>query len=150
MYRSLQSVTEDSQSWGCGRTYPDNTASTITNRHEKKANNPLSARCSSVSCAGISVQICNNHCLLSPFALSTFPTITQRLCCSGSATGIVFGMYVTDPILNFVATERYVCTRRYTASSSATTGSSSSSSMQSVLLPPPAGRTAAVLIYSSS
>ena len=102
MYRSLQSVTEDSQSRGCGHIYPDYTASTITNCHEKKANNPLSARCSSVSCAGISVQICNNHCLLSPFALSTFPTITQRLCCSGSATGIVFGMHVTDPILNFV------------------------------------------------
>ena len=32
-----------------------------------------------------------------------YPTITtKRLCCSGSATGIVFGVYVTDPILNFV------------------------------------------------
>ena len=35
--------------------------------------------------------------------LSMYPTITtQRLCCSGSATGIGFGMYVTDPVLNFV------------------------------------------------
>ena len=32
-----------------------------------------------------------------------YPTIpTQRPCCSGSATGIVSGMYVTDPILIFV------------------------------------------------
>ena len=37
VYRSLQSVTEDSQSWGCGRIYPDYTASTITNHHEKKS-----------------------------------------------------------------------------------------------------------------
>ena len=38
-----------------------------------------------------------------------YPTITtQRLCCSGSATGIVFGMYVTDPILNFVC-NRFMC-----------------------------------------
>ena len=35
--------------------------------------------------------------------LSTYPTITtQRLCCSGSAAGIVFGVHVTDPIVNFV------------------------------------------------
>ena len=35
--------------------------------------------------------------------LSTYPTITtQRLCCSGSAAGIVFAMYVTDPILQIV------------------------------------------------
>ena len=41
--------------------------------------------------------------------LSMYPTITtQRLCCSGSATGIVFGMYVTDPILNFDVTD--ICT----------------------------------------
>ena len=41
--------------------------------------------------------------------LSMYPTITtQRLCCSGSATGIVFGMYVTDPILNFVC-NRFMC-----------------------------------------
>ena len=116
MYRSLQSVTEDSQSRGCGHIYPDYTASTITNCHEKKANNPLSARCSSVSCcAGISVQFSNNHaCLLSPFALSMYPTITtQRLRCSGSATGIVFGMYVTDPILNFVCNNRCMYTTVY-------------------------------------
>ena len=59
----------------------------------KKAinNNPLSARCSSVSCcAGISVQFNSNHaCLLSPFALSMYPTITtQRLCCSGTLPGL--------------------------------------------------------------
>ena len=32
--RSLRSVTEKSQSWGCGRRHPDYTASTITNSHE--------------------------------------------------------------------------------------------------------------------
>ena len=76
----------------------------------------LSARCSSVSCcAGISVQFSNNHaCLLSPFALSMYPTIiTQRLRCSGSATGIVFGVYVTDPILNFVCNNRCMYTTVY-------------------------------------
>ena len=36
-------------------------------------------------------------------------TIMQRLCCSGSATGIVFGMYVTDPILNFVCNGCMYC-----------------------------------------
>ena len=30
---------------------------------------------------------------------------THRLCCSGSATGIVFRMYVTDPILLCVLTD---------------------------------------------
>ena len=35
--------------------------------------------------------------------LSIYTNITtKRLCCSGSATGIVFGMYVADPIINFV------------------------------------------------
>ena len=35
--------------------------------------------------------------------LSMYPTITtHRPRCSGSATVIVFGMYVTDPILSFV------------------------------------------------
>ena len=66
----LTIVTEDTQSWGCGLIYPDDTASTITNRHEKKNyNNPLSARCSSVRCAGSSIQFSSNYaCLLSPFA----------------------------------------------------------------------------------
>ena len=78
----------------------------------KKSNNPLSARCSSVRCcAGISVQFSNNHaCLLSPFALSMYPTITtQRLCCSVSAAGIVFGTYATDPILKFVRRTTDAC-----------------------------------------
>ena len=43
-----------------------------------------------------------------------YPTITtQRLRCSGSATGIVFGMYVTDPILNFVRNNRCMYTTVY-------------------------------------
>ena len=38
-----------------------------------------------------------------PDCQSMYPTITtQRLCCSGSATEIGFGMYVTDPVLNLV------------------------------------------------
>ena len=102
----------------------------------KKASSPPSAWCFSVSCcAGISEQFSNNNhaCSLSPFALSMYPTITtQRLCCLGSATGLVFGMYVTDPIPNFGCNNRYVCTPRYTASFSAATGSSSS--MQSVVI----------------
>ena len=77
VYRSLPSITEDSQNWGCGRIYPDYTAPTITIRHEKKADNPLSARCSSViCCAGSSVQFSSYYaCLLSPFAyLRTRPS----------------------------------------------------------------------------
>ena len=32
-----------------------------------------------------------------------YPTITtQRLCCSGSTTGIILGIHVTDPILHFM------------------------------------------------
>ena len=147
MYRSLQSVTQDSQSWGCGRIYPDFAAS-ITNRHEKKAINPLSARCYSVGCcAGISLQFNNNHaCLLSRFALSMYPTITtQRLCCSGSATGIVFGMYATDPILNFLrkTTDACTCTTVYGVFCY------NRQQQHAVLFPPPAGRTAAVPIYIS-
>ena len=72
VYRSWQSVTEDSQSWGCGRIYPDYTASIITNRHEKKSyryNNLLSAQCSLSCCAGSGEQFSSNYaCLLSPFA----------------------------------------------------------------------------------
>ena len=32
-------------------------------------------------------------------------TIMQRLCCSGSATGIVCVMYFNDPILNLVCSK---------------------------------------------
>ena len=78
---------------------------------EKSYNNPLSARCSSVSCcAGSSVQFSSNYaCVLSPFAYLYATITTQRLCCSGSVTGVILGIYVTDPILNFVTD---LCTTR--------------------------------------
>ena len=61
--------------------------------------NPLSAQCSSVSCAGSSVRFSSNYaCLLLPFVyLCTRPPPRKRLCCSGSAAGIVFGMLLPIP-----------------------------------------------------
>ena len=90
VYRSLQAITEDSQSWGCGRMQPDLTARSLTATRNA---NPL--QCSSVSCCAGSSSVrfsINYACLLSPLAYLMYTTTTtHRLCCSGSAAGIVYG-----------------------------------------------------------
>ena len=109
VYQSLQSITEDRQSWGSGRIYTDYyTAPTITNRHEKKLTNPLCSGGVLVSVVAVlAAAACDSvvthaqlRVLTVTVCLSLYPTTTtQRLCCFFRATlpGL-FWYVVADPI----------------------------------------------------
>ena len=113
VYRSLLSVTEDRQSWGCGRIYPDYTAPSPT--ATRKAN-PLSA------------------VLFSQFvvlaAASCNSVVTTHACCDRlpihvpdhhHAASLLFGQRCRDcfwyvviaPILNFVCNRCITTVHRF-------------------------------------
>ena len=122
-----------------------------TNRHQPprqyKANNPLSARYSSVRyCAGISVQSsCNYACLLSPFAyLCTRPSPRSVSAVREALPGLFLVCYRSKFLTLCVTTN--VCTRRYRRRLLLLQQAAAAAA---AAFAPLAGRTAAVLIFSS-
>ena len=104
VYQSLQSITEDRQSWGSGRIYTDYyTAPTITNRHEKKLTNPLCsggvlvsvvAVLAAAACDSVATRAC---CHRLPFSVPDHQHAASLLFCSGNAAGVVFCVLLLIP-----------------------------------------------------
>ena len=84
-------IAEHRQSWGCGRMYPDYAAPSPT--ATRKANPLEWCSFGGCCCAGSSsVRFSSSNFACLPVCVSMCPTTTtHRLCCSGSAAGVVFG-----------------------------------------------------------
>ena len=101
VYQSSQSVTEDSQSWGCGSIYPGYTASTITNRHESKAIITRSLHGVHLS-VGVLGAACNSvvttESFMLPFAyLCTRPSPHSVSAVRGARPGLVLACMLPIP-----------------------------------------------------
>ena len=117
MYQSSQSVTEDSQSWGCGSIYPGYTASTITNRHESKAIITRSLHGVHLS-VGVLGAACNSvvttESFMLPFAyLCTRPSPHSVSAVRGARPGLVLACMDYDGILLVILLQQAAAAAAY-------------------------------------